>query len=92
MWRCRLELFDAILTNVELTMVILLGNISKTAWGSWGTFQQIESLDICLHFFAKIEPWAFYIFQFEMTNFNHKNNIEKNRLPQKFLRRSPVHL
>ena len=35
------QLLDAILANVEMTMVTSVPNISKTAGGSRGSFQQI---------------------------------------------------
>jgi hypothetical protein len=59
------QTLDAILANVEVSMVISKPNISKTAGGSRRSLQQILSLDICLDFFAKITdigPWEFQIF------------------------------
>jgi hypothetical protein len=35
------KVLDAILASVELTIVVSMANISKTAWGSPGSFQQI---------------------------------------------------
>ena len=40
-WRSLPQLLDAILANVEMTMVTSVPNISKTAGGSRGSFQQI---------------------------------------------------
>jgi hypothetical protein len=38
------KVLDAILANVELTILVSMANISKTAGGSPGSFQEIKSL------------------------------------------------
>jgi hypothetical protein len=47
------KVLDAILANVELTIVTSTVNISKTAWGSPGSFQLIKSLYICIDDYQK---------------------------------------